>query len=61
MSSFPAGISNAFRAGKNLLSGELPEPVQIVQDRRFVDRQECGKVDVESDSEPKGPVDAKEP
>ena len=52
MSSFPAGISNVVGAGKNLLSGELFESVQALQDRSRIDRQKHGKVDVESNFEP---------
>lgn len=51
MSSFPAGISNAFGAGKNLLPGKLFESVQAGQNRTNVDRQKCGKVNAESDFE----------
>lgn len=61
MSSLPAGFSNAVRAGRNLLSGELPDTVQIVQDWKYYDRQKCRKVHVESDFEQKGPSHAYEP
>jgi hypothetical protein len=61
MSSLPAGISVAFGAGKNLFPGKLFESVQNVEDRTVVDRQERGKVYVESDSQPKGSTDAYQP
>lgn len=61
MSSLPEGISNAFRAGKSLLSGKLPQSVQTLQDWDVVGGQECGKVYVENDFEPKGALDADQP
>lgn len=50
------GISNAFRAGENLLSGKLFKSVQIVQDWQMFNQ----KVVVENYSQQKGPLDANE-
>ncbi|CRK90604.1 CLUMA_CG004306, isoform A [Clunio marinus] len=60
MSSFPTGISNAFRAGKYLFSGKLFESVQAAQDWHRVNGQKCGKVNVESYFKPKGSLDEEE-